>query len=472
VRPGAWAELVGRDLRRSLRSFSVAAAGIVAGVATLAFFLGLSAGMRAVVLGQIFPIDRVEVIPPESAVGSVLGSLLGARTPGIEAAQVDTLVRVPGVRAVSPRLRFAFPSSGRGGRAIFGRDLGAGEIPADGVDAALVQAELGAAAGFDDPDARASHRACQGSAEGQCPTGEYCFLTAIPSRENPAPAGQCSPPVPMVVSPYLIEVFNGAIAPAHGIPPMGALLIRQATGMVLEWDLGRAGLGSARQGTPRRVYARLAGVSRHALDLGVTVPMEVARRFNREYAGEDAATRYSSVAVYLRDPGATTAVGAAVRAVGLEVKSNGAEQVGLLVTAITAILSLASVITVVVASLNIAQVFFAIIAERRGEIGLLRALGATRRDVGALVLGQALVLGFGSSVAGIALARAAAGVVNHLANTQLPAFPFKPSVWFVFEAGAMGAVVAFGVGACVLSALAPAVRASRVEPAEALAGGV
>ncbi len=472
MRVGAWADLVGRDLRRSLRSFSVAAAGIVAGVATLAFFLGLSAGMRAVVLGQIFPIDRVEVIPPESAVGSVLGSLLGARTPGIEPAQVESLRRVPGVRAVAPRMRFAFPSSGRGGRAVFGRDLGAGEIPADGVETGLVRAELGPAAGFDDPEPRASRRPCQGSAEGQCPTGEYCFLDAIPSREQPSPGGRCSPPIPMVVSPYLVEVFNGAIAPAHGLPPMGAVLLRQATGLVLEWDLGRAGLGGARQGTPRRVYARLAGVSRHALDLGVTVPLEVARRLNREYAGEDAASRYSSVAVYLRDPGSMTEVGAAVRAVGLEVKTNGAEQVGLLVTAITAILSLASVITVVVASLNIAQVFLAIIAERRGEIGLMRALGATRRDVGALVLGQAFVLGLGSSLAGLAVARGAAAVVNHLARTRLPAFPFKPEVWFLFEPGVMGAVLAFGVGVCVLSALGPAVQAARVEPAQALAGGV
>jgi len=461
---------VRRDLRRSVRSFSVAAAGIVAGVATLAFFLALSAGMKAVVLGQIFPVDRVEVIPPESSVGSVLGSFLGARTPGIDPEQVDALRRVPGVRSVAPRMRFAFPSSGRGGRAVFGRDVGAGEIPADGVDAALVRAELGPGAAFEDPAPRASGRVCQ--AAGDCGAGEYCFFDAIPSREQPTPGGRCSPPIPAVVSPYLVEVFNGAIAPAHGLPRMGAVLLRQAEGLVLEWDLGRAGLGGARQGTPRRVYARLAGVSRHALDLGVTVPLDVARRLNREYAGEDAATRYSSVAVYLRDPGAMTEVGAAVRAVGLEVKTNGAEQVGLLVTAITAILSLASVITVVVASLNIAQVFFAIIAERRGEIGLMRALGATRRDVGVLVLGQAFVLGLGSSVAGLAVARATATLVNHLARTRLPAFPFKPDVWFVFSPGAMAAVVAFGVGACVLSALAPAVRASRVEPAEALAGGV
>jgi ABC-type lipoprotein release transport system permease subunit len=151
VRAAALVDLVQRDLRRSVRTFSVAALGIVAGVAVLSFFLALAEGMRAVVLGRIFPIDRVEVVPPESSVGSVL-SLLGAGPPGVDEEQVTRLRAVPGVREAQPRMRFAFPSSGRGGRAIFGRDVGAGEIPADGVDEGLIRRELGEGVDFRDPE--------------------------------------------------------------------------------------------------------------------------------------------------------------------------------------------------------------------------------------------------------------------------------------------------------------------------------
>ena len=77
---------VARDLRRSMRTFWVAGLGIAAGVATLAFFLALSAGMRAVVFGKILPLDQVEVIPPESSFGSVF-SMLGGRPPGIDDAR-------------------------------------------------------------------------------------------------------------------------------------------------------------------------------------------------------------------------------------------------------------------------------------------------------------------------------------------------------------------------------------------------
>ena len=386
MRAAALVDLVQRDLRRSLRTFSVAALGIVAGVAVLSFFLALAEGMRAVVLGRIFPIDRVEVVPPESSVGSVL-SLLGAGPPGVDEEQVARLRAVPGVREAQPRMRFAFPSSGRGGRAIFGRDVGAGEIPADGVDEGLIRRELGDAVDFRDPEGLSSGRRCTSDAD--CATGEFCEYPTIPQRDAPPPeGGRCALPIPLVVSPYLVEIFNGTIAPAHNLPRVGELLIRRATGLILEWDLGRAGLGAARQGTPRRVHARLAGVSRHAMDLGVTAPLSVARRLNREFAGAAAASRYSSVVVHLRDPSAMTGVSAEVRAVGLEVRTSGAEQMGVLVRAITWILALASIVTVLVASLNIAHVFLSQIAERRGEIGLMRALGARRSDIAALVVLQ------------------------------------------------------------------------------------
>jgi putative ABC transport system permease protein len=470
VRPAALADLVQRDLRRSLRTFSVAALGIVAGVAVLSFFLALAEGMRAVVLGRIFPIDRVEVVPPESSVGSVL-SLLGAGPPGVDEDQVTRLRAVVGVRAAQPRMRFAFPSSGRGGRAIFGRDVGAGEIPADGVDEALIRQELGDAADFRDPEGLSSGRSCV--ADDGCAAGEFCEFPEIPRSNAPPPAGgRCALPIPLVVSPYLVEIFNGTIAPAHNLPRVGELLIRRATGLILEWDLGRAGLGAARQGTPRRVHARLAGISRHAMDLGVTAPLSVARRLNREFAGAAASSRYSSVVVHLRDPSAMTAVSAEVRALGLEVRTSGAEQMGVLVRAITWILALASIVTVLVASLNIAHVFLSLIAERRGEIGLMRALGARRSDIAALVVLQAAALGALSALTGLAVARAAASLAERYARTEIPPFPFKPDVWFLFTRGDVVGVLVFGVAACVFASLLPAVRAARVDPAEALAGGV
>jgi len=468
VRLVALGDLVVRDLRRSAGTFSVAALGIVAGIGTLAFFLGLGEGMRAVVLGRIFPIDRIEVVPRSASAGAVAAND-DAPSTGIDESTVRALRATMGVRAVFPKLRILFPTSGRGGRELIGRDIGTGELVADGIDPALVRGDLPAGTDFSDPLPRASNHPCVRDVD--CDEPEMCERPL--SREgHPTGEGTCSPPIPIVISPYLVEVFNGAIAPAHRLPPLGDLLLRSAQGIELEWDLGRAGLGLARQGVQRRAHARVAGISRQAIDIGITVPLAVARRLNREFAGDDAADHYTSVIVQLRHPSDTAAVSARVRQLGLEVRTSGAEQMGLLVTLITLILSLTSVIIVVVAALNIAHVFYTLIAERRGELGLMRAVGASRWDVRALVLAEASVVGIASSLLGLVVARLAAWGCDRLAATRLPAFPFKPEHWFVFRAAEMIAVVGFGLGACFLSALAPAWRAARIQPADALAGGV
>jgi hypothetical protein len=100
----------------------------------------------------------------------------------------EVLRRVPGVRAVLPRMRFAFPTSGRGGRAIFGRDVGAGEIPADGVDPALVRPDLLEGADFSDPDARSSHRACNPTAV--CGEGEVHVTVLLGALTDGLEAGE------------------------------------------------------------------------------------------------------------------------------------------------------------------------------------------------------------------------------------------------------------------------------------------
>ena len=93
-----------------------------------------------------------------------------------------------------------------------------------------------------------------------------------------------------------------------------------------------------------------------------------------------------------------------------------------------------------------------------------RRVSTARRVGRPILLAQAISLGGIASVAGLVVARVAALACDHLARTRLPPFPFKPDVWFVFSPGLVLGVFAFGVGACVLSALVPVARAARVEP--------
>ena len=64
------------------------------------------------------------------------------------------------------------------------------------------------------------------------------------------------------------------------------------------------------------------------------------------------------------------------------------------------------------AALNIGHSFFAQVTERRAELGILRALGARRRDVMLLVLSQAGFIGLVGGLAGCALGLGFAGSLD------------------------------------------------------------
>jgi len=478
VRLASLWQLVRRDLGRTRGALVTGGFGIAAGTAALIFFLALGLGVRAVLLGEVFPIDQVELEPPKAKDPGLLGLLFGGGAPpGIPEADVGRLAALPGVTGVYPKLRFAFPSSARGGKEIFGHEVGTSELVGDGIDPALVRGDSfhgGAASGptprppaeafgesFIDPLA-AGAPACTDDAG--CPSRQYC------ERPSGADAGRCSDPVPALVSRYLVEIFDKSIAPAHGLPPVGETLVARAQGVTFTLRLGESLLGRAKRGTPRTVQVRVVGVSRRAIDLGITLPLAVVRRWDREYAGDAAADRYSSAIVQVSSADASSTVLAEGATLGLTPKDTRARDVSVLIAGVTGLLTLIAAVILVVSASNIAYTFRVLVTERRAEIALYRALGATAADVRTWMLALAAMVGVVGGAAGLLAARLGAVAVDALAARKLPDFPFKPASFFAFPwwLGAVGlgfAALFAGVGA-----LGPARRAAKVEPAAALSG--
>lgn len=462
MRLGSLWVLVRRDMRRTRGALVTSGFGIAAGTAALIFFMALGLGVRAVLLGQVFPIDQVELEPPKAADPGLLGLLVGGggEPVGIPPSDVERLSRVPGVTGVYPKLRFAFPSSARGGKELFGYDVGTSELIGDGIDPELVRAELPAGHAFEDPFARATVACRDDSA---CTEPQYC------ERPGGAAEGRCSDPVPALVSRYLLEIFDKSIAPAHGLPPVGETLIGRAQGVTFTLRVGESLLGKARAGSPRTVKARLVGISKRAIDLGVTFPLPVVRRWNREYAGERAGDRYSSVTVQMTSSRATSAVLEVAAGMRLEPRDTRARDVSVLITGVMALLSLVAGVILVVSASNIAYTFRVLVTERRSEIALYRAVGATALDMRAWMMGLATAVGVFGGITGLVAARVFAVAADVAAARSLPDFPFKPSTFFSFPWWLWAAGVGFAALFAMLGAWGPARRAARVEPAAALA---
>ncbi len=111
-------------------------------------------------------------------------------------------------------------------------------------------------------------------------------------------------------------------------------------------------------------------------------------------------------------------------------------------------------------------VFSMMVNERRREIGLLRAMGANRRFIFQLFLTESSVLGLGGGLVGVALAVILVYLFRAylMRSAELPLLlPALPSLLgFMFGCLVIALVLALP------ALLYPAVRASRVDPAEAM----
>jgi putative ABC transport system permease protein len=114
-------------------------------------------------------------------------------------------------------------------------------------------------------------------------------------------------------------------------------------------------------------------------------------------------------------------------------------------------------IALVVGGIGIANVMVVAVLERRGEIGLRRALGAARGHIAAQFLTESLVLAAAGGAAGTVIGIGATVTMSYLRNwtTLIPG----TAAWG-------GMCVAVGVGAA--AGLYPALRAARLSPTDAL----
>ena len=240
-------------------------------------------------------------------------------------------------------------------------------------------------------------------------------------------------------------------------------------GFQLPVELGRSFMTSRTLPNPQDTSMLVVGFSERATLAGVSMPLAAIQRINRKY-GADADT-YSSVLVRAQNADEVTDLAAAVRKLGLEIDDTErryAVQIGAAVELVTLALSLLAALITGLAAVNTMQAFYASVRERTREIGVLRAVGATRGDVAAVVLVEAAATGLAGGAVGVALARIAAALLDRLARTGLPDFPFKPTTFFSFQPGHVAVGLGVALLAALLGAFLPARAAARLDPAKAL----
>lgn len=290
----------------------------------------------------------------------------------------------------------------------------------------------------------------------------------------------CKHRVPVVLSATVVELYNNQFAKSHGMPMADQNLVnfliqsRGLSAMRFSIGLGNttiAGTSTMTKKKPRRVEAVVVGVSSRAMQVGVTMPIQYITRWNKEFMGEEAAGAYSSIIVKLKDRNQLAPFGEWLKdpAQGLRLEDNLGERFATVIFVIRLLFLIISIAILVIAIINIGHNFFIQVSERRREIGIMRAVGATEMDVQLIVLGEAALIGIVGGLLGIGLALGIGATWNYYADNNIPRFPFKPTTWFEFKTWIWGSALGFSTLFCILGGYLPARRAAKMEPAQALA---
>jgi len=129
-------------------------------------------------------------------------------------------------------------------------------------------------------------------------------------------------------------------------------------------------------------------------------------------------------------------------------------------------LRLATAFSLLLAVFIILNTFLMNVGERRQKLAILRAIGATRRQISRLLLGESLVMGALGTVLGILVGLLGAHLLTKAMNSLLLA-TLPP---LIITPLPLVLAALFGMGVAVLGAIIPARRAGRVSPLEGMGG--
>jgi len=182
------------------------------------------------------------------------------------------------------------------------------------------------------------------------------------------------------------------------------------------------------------------------------------------------APAYTTVEVHVKSPTQVQPVEDAIKKMGFNTFSivDATRSLRQFFAVLDLFLGIFGSLALAVASIGIINTLVMAILERRREIGIMKAIGASDSDVKGLFFAEAGVMGVFGGFVGVALGWTIGRVINLGTNVYLKRQHFPPEqIWFVPWWLVLGAI-AFAIVVSLLSGLYPASRAARLDPVQAL----
>lgn len=127
-----------------------------------------------------------------------------------------------------------------------------------------------------------------------------------------------------------------------------------------------------------------------------------------------------------------------------------------------------AVVAIFISAAGVMNSILMAIFERTEEIGMMRAIGASRLDVFRIIIGETALLTGSGGVLGIALSSVGSGLIEGIVRKFMPYVPSGRMI--ALDPGLAGLCVAFSIVIGIMAGLYPAWKASRITPVEAIKG--
>jgi len=227
-------------------------------------------------------------------------------------------------------------------------------------------------------------------------------------------------------------------------------------GIAIEDPEGMRGAGRGRAFIPQTL----------AESLHVMLPSDL-RESMRSFTSKPA---YSSLGVKVTSASKVQAVQDAIRKMGFNTFSilDATKSLRRFFAVLDIFLGIFGSLALVIASLGIVNTLLMAILERRREIGIMKAIGASDRDVQVIFFSEAAVMGLVGGLLGVSFGWLLGRAINFGTNVYLRQLEMPPENLWSSPWWLLAGAVLFAIAVSILSGLFPAARAAKLEPVEAL----
>lgn len=179
---------------------------------------------------------------------------------------------------------------------------------------------------------------------------------------------------------------------------------------------------------------------------------------------------YSSISVRVKNPSQIQSVEDQIKKMGFTTFSilDASRSLQQVFKVLYAFLGIFGSLALAVASIGIVNTLVMAILERRREIGIMKAIGASDGDVRKLFFAEAGAMGIIGGIFGVVFGWAIGQIINFGTNIYLKSQSIPPEHFWAVPWWLVAFAIAFAFLVSLISGLYPAGRAARLDPVQAL----